>query len=171
MLDTIISISIGVFQNVFVHHFASILFKNHPYTEKHNKMTSLFFVLGILSVTIGKLIIHDKKLISKGITIGGFLLIITSIMINWKYLSDGVKLIIFGLCFGGIIWYAYKKNQGDELNKLDNQIDPEQINNKIDNQINNQIDNQIDQDQNDIDNIYNNDIPEELDLTLIDETY
>ena len=117
MLDKIIWVGIAILQNVFVHHIASISFKNLPYTEKQDKITSMLFILGILSITIGKLVIGDKKLVSNGLTLGGILLLLTILLINWRYLSDKVKLVIFGSCFISILWYAYKKNKTSKSNK------------------------------------------------------
>lgn len=130
IINASIIFAIAISYNLFVHHLASMLYRETPYEEKYNKTITFVFISGIIGIILSKLLLkkgqtyHDS-VVSMGLGIGGVLLIITSILANWTNMSDDIKLCISALMFGGLIWYFYhyydnnkenpKITQNDEL--------------------------------------------------------
>nr|QBK88542.1 MAG: hypothetical protein LCMiAC01_02190 [Mimivirus LCMiAC01] len=124
MFDKSIYIFIAITYNLFAHAMASMLYKNIPYEEKHHNTIMFLVVAGIVAIVIAKIHLKkdnkdkdkdkdDKKEksvahISKGLTVGGILLLITAAFANWENLTDSFKLIVSGACLLFFIWVSYK---------------------------------------------------------------
>lgn len=107
-----IYILIAIFYNIFIHHLASMVYKDLPFEEKFRKTTVFLFLAGILAIIISKCFLDENKkysnsLVSKGLSLGGFILIATVIFVNWEHMTDIFRLALSGFFFFGIIWLAY----------------------------------------------------------------
>jgi cbb3-type cytochrome oxidase subunit 3 len=60
-------------------------------------------------------LILDKEnknfLVSRGLFIGGILLILTAVLVNWNSIFEEIKILFMAILFGMIVWYAYDKNK------------------------------------------------------------
>jgi uncharacterized membrane protein len=118
MLNLTVSTVIAIFYNLFVHHLTSMLFKNDAYQDKINKSITFLLISGIIGVVMSKTIFekNDPKsdkaketyVVSNGLWLGGILLIITSIFVNWQDLSDEIKLIMVFVTLVSLIYYSKK---------------------------------------------------------------
>ena len=89
-----------------------MIYKDAPYDEKFGNTLIFLFIAGVAGVVIGRVILDDNhkyqnSAVSKGLFIGGIMLIITSLFVNWDNMGDESRLLILGLLFGSIIWVAY----------------------------------------------------------------
>jgi len=100
---------------MFFHRLANILYTDLVYEERYNNTIAFLFLIGIMGMVLGKII--DSKLqkysniiVSKGIFMGGCLLILSVVINNWHYMEEVSKLLALGGIFGICIMYAYKNN-------------------------------------------------------------
>lgn len=128
LLNIIVSTSIAILYNLFVHHMASIMFKDSTYEDKINKSMIFILIAGIMGVVMAKLLFEDKdkngkvkpSIIGSGLWLGGILLIITAIFVNWQTLSDDLKLLMIGITLVALIYYSKKTLEYDEdVDKFD----------------------------------------------------
>jgi len=134
LLNITVSTSIAILYNIFVHHMTSIMLKDATYEEKVNKSVVFILIAGIMGVVMSNLLFEDdtKKgasVISNGLWLGGILLIISAIFVNWQSLSDDIKLVMIGVTFVALIYYSKRSleredeyenvTELDELDKLD----------------------------------------------------
>jgi hypothetical protein len=90
------------------------MYKNYPYEEKHTKSITFLFIAGIAAIVIAQMLIK-KRVVNIGLTVGGALLILTSLVVNWDNLSDEIKLCVSGVTFAAVIWYFnYHYDQKDD---------------------------------------------------------
>lgn len=121
--NPVIYLSIASIYNILVHNVASFLYKDQQYDEKNKSVTTFIIIAGIFAIVVAKLI-EDKDdkhvLVVKGMTIGGILLLITVLLVNWENITEEIKIISMMGIFGCILWYAFnKKNkQNDKINKI-----------------------------------------------------
>ncbi len=110
LLNITVSTSIAILYNLFVHHMSSIMFKDYAYEEKINKSVIFILIAGIMGVVMSNLLFDSKStsVISSGLWLGGILLIITSIFVNWQTLSDDIKLLMIGATLVALIYYSKK---------------------------------------------------------------
>ena len=110
LLNITVSTSIAILYNLFVHHTASIMFKDYVYEEKINKSVIFILIAGIMGVVMSNLLFDTKStsVISSGLWLGGILLIVTSIFVNWQTLSDDIKLLMIGTTLVALIYYSKK---------------------------------------------------------------
>jgi hypothetical protein len=111
--DKGIYISIAIFYNLFIHHLVNMSYRDLPYDEKFEKSTTFLFVAGIAAIVLSKIILQDNKkytdsILSMGFGVGGSLLVLTAIFVNWENLSDDIRLCSSAVLFSIIVWYAYK---------------------------------------------------------------
>src|SRR3989442_722342 len=105
--DIIIYSGIAIMYNFFAYTLASLLYKNLQYNEKIHNTIVLLLILGILAIILSYFI--PSKYINIGLYFGGILLILTTVIINYKNISDEIKLFLICLILGYLIWFAYKK--------------------------------------------------------------
>jgi hypothetical protein len=118
-LDLCVYIIIALCYNLFVHQVTSMLYKNYTYEEKYNKSITFIFIAGILGIVIAKLMV-TKYVVNMGLTLGGGLLILTSIIVNWDNMTDDLKLCMSAVGFGAILWYF--NNYYDNTNTQNTKI-------------------------------------------------
>ena len=114
IFDKSLYIVIAIFYNLFIHYLTGSLYKNLPYADRHSNSIVFLAVAGISAIVISKIYIekNDKnKIVSKGLTIGGILLLITSLFANWENITNEYKLYLTGITFLLIIWYSYKQKE------------------------------------------------------------
>jgi len=119
-----IYLSIAFLYNILVHNIASFLYKDQQYDEKNKSVTTFIIIAGIFAIVISKLI-EDKDnkhiLVVKGMMIGGILLLITVLLVNWENITEEIKIIMMMGIFGYILWIAFNKK-----NKLNGKYKMEQ---------------------------------------------
>jgi hypothetical protein len=127
LLNITMSTMIAILYNLFVHHLTSSLFKNNDYEDKINKSIILLLISGTLAVVMSKLLFtpnnsKNKKqkntyVVSNGLWLGGILLIVTSIFVNWQDLSEDIKLIMIGVTLVSLIYYSKQTLEYEEDNE------------------------------------------------------
>jgi hypothetical protein len=104
------------------------MFKNNSYEEKINKSIIFLLVSGILGVVMSNILFLPKKkrkdknekkknkqsIVGNGLWLGGILLIVTSIFVNWQSMSDDIKLIMIGITLVALIYYSKKMLENEE---------------------------------------------------------
>lgn len=128
--EFLLSITIALIYNIFVHCLASSCFIDLKYDEKHNKSLILIILFGIIGLVLAKLFepsqqnltvssgainsptsvnkqSYKNKIVSNGFLYGGFLLLITAILASWNNIGQKIKVIFFGLLFFAVIWCSY----------------------------------------------------------------
>lgn len=115
--DKFVYIGIAIGYNLFTHHITNLFYKDLPFEEKFDKSTTFIFVAGIFGIVLSKLLQNPNKkftesVLCMGFFIGGLMLIITSMWVNWDNLSDDIRLIVAIGVFGCILWYAYLYDRG-----------------------------------------------------------
>lgn len=128
LLNITVSTSIAILYNVFVHHMTSIMLKDATYEEKINKSVIFILIAGIMGVVMSNLLFDtkDKKgtsVISNGLWLGGILLIITAIFVNWQTLSDDIKLIMIGITLLALIYYSKRSLESEDYYENIKEID------------------------------------------------
>ncbi len=122
LLNITVSTTIAILYNLLVHHLTSMTFRDMPYEEKINKSITFILVAGILGVVMSKMLFKPKKkdkkngkpsVVSNGLWLGGLLLIVTSIFVNWQTMSDDIKLIMVAATLFGLIYYSKKTLEDD----------------------------------------------------------
>ena len=112
LLDKAVYIGIAVFYNLFVHHLINSFYKDLPFDEKFNKSTTFIFMAGIFGIVLSKILLKEghqytTSVMSMGFGIGGCLLMLTAIFVNWENLSDDIKLCISAFLFTSTKSYLY----------------------------------------------------------------
>jgi hypothetical protein len=110
------------------------MLKDATYEEKVNKSVIFILIAGIMGVVMSNLLFDSNvkkgtSVISNGLWLGGILLIITAIFVNWQSLSDDIKLIMIGVTLVALIYYSKRSleyeeeyenvTELDDLDKLD----------------------------------------------------
>ena len=112
ILDKSVFVSIAIIYNIFVHYITNLLYKNQPYEDKFESSTTFIFCAGVFALVLSKLLNKKTKytesVLSMGLCLGGILLILTALCVNWNNIPDNIKLFISGSAFFSIIYYAYK---------------------------------------------------------------
>lgn len=113
LFDKSIYVSIGICYNLFVHNVINLLYKDNSFDEKFEKSTNALFIAGIIGIIISKLVQPPNKafsesILSMGFFVGGVLLILTGVWVNWDNLSDDIKLYFCFIVFGVVLYYSYK---------------------------------------------------------------
>jgi multisubunit Na+/H+ antiporter MnhB subunit len=113
ILNKVVFIAIAIFYNLLVHHITSSMYQELPYEEKLSKTVVFLFMAGIGAIVISLLILRDDQkfsdsVVSKGLALGGSLLIVTSIFANWENISDEARISLSAITFGGLIYYSRK---------------------------------------------------------------
>ena len=113
----LVFISISLIYNLFIHYLTSMMYKDLPYAEKHNKTVVLLVVAGIIGIFLGKVVLKRKQdgVVDRGLFIGGIMLVFTGFIANWENISDEIKLFASGVGLIIVIWLSYKY-----LDKKDN---------------------------------------------------
>lgn len=107
LLNITVSTSIAILYNLFVHHIISMLVRNMNYEDKVSRSTTFILISGVVGVVMSKLLFDNKSLVVKnGLWLGGILLIVTSIFVNWQTMNDEIKLLMIGITLFGLIWYS-----------------------------------------------------------------
>jgi len=134
LLNITVSTSIAILYNLFVHHMASIMFKDASYEDKINKSIIFILIAGVIAVIMSNLLFEPTKktksgrsstsVISSGLWLGGILLIITSIFVNWQTLSDDIKLLMIGVTLLALIYYSkrsleYEDDDYDDVQEVE----------------------------------------------------
>jgi len=108
IIDGIVSFSIAIIYNMFIHHFISMICKDLSYEEKYYRSLSFVFITGIFALIVSKIYVKHNT-VKKGLFYGGLLLIITGIFTNWTGMTEQLKLIVSGSILVGLIWYSHSK--------------------------------------------------------------
>ncbi|ARF10543.1 hypothetical protein Hokovirus_2_70 [Hokovirus HKV1] len=105
---------IPILYNVFVHVIASVVNQNLPYKDKHSNSLLIMYIFGILGIIVYKMkygkMDELMNICLYGIGIGGLLLIITAILIDWHNLNDITQVILISVIFIAIFYYYYDYN-------------------------------------------------------------
>ena len=104
--------TIAALYNMLIHSVASFLYKDMQFEDKHNNTVAFIFIAGIIGIIIAKLIVDRNKnnyLVSRGFYIGGIMLILTSVIVNWNHMAEEMKLLFMAAGLGFAIWFATYK--------------------------------------------------------------
>lgn len=112
--DFLSSFLIAVTYNIFIHQMISTGFQSYSYEHRMEYGMTVIFMAGIVGVVLAKVLLKKNEklsdsIISMGFMIGGILLLLTAVMVNWDNISDDIRLFITGLLFCGVVYYFYKK--------------------------------------------------------------
>ncbi len=91
ILDKSLYIVIAIFYNLFVHYLTGSLYKNLSYKDRHTNGIVFLAVAGIGAIVISKIYTekHDKnKIVSKGLTVGSIMLLITLLFAKWENITN-----------------------------------------------------------------------------------
>jgi len=130
MLNKIIIFLIVFMYNLFIHHLANFMYKNDAYNIKQSKTTTLLIIMGFIGVLLAKYYFDKIEIINKGLTYGGYILLVTSILANWTILTDELKLFLSGGILFFLIWTSYKKYN---INNQSNRKKKHRLNHKKEN--------------------------------------
>lgn len=113
ILDNSVVVCIALLYNLFIHHIASTIYKNLGYHEKNQSINTFLIASGISGIVISKLILkkdqkYSDSVVSKGLVLGGILLLLTVSLISWTDMSDETRLLISGAGFVSILYIANK---------------------------------------------------------------
>lgn len=124
LLNITVSTMIAILYNFFVHYLTSTMFKNAAYEEKINRSIIFILIAGVIGVVMSKLLFDSPKkkkskekktsVVSNGLWLGGILLIVTSIFVNWQTLSDDIKLLMIGITLVALIYYSKRTLEYEE---------------------------------------------------------
>ncbi len=122
-LNTIVIIVIAICYNLFIHYIPNVIFSGMPFDDKYNKTLYFIFVAGLVGIVISKLLVKEgqeykKSVVSMGLSVGGFLLLITALITNWENMGDGIKLLISGGLFLAIVYYGYNYYDNKDNKKV-----------------------------------------------------
>lgn len=143
MLDKIITILIIIMYNLFVHHLASMIFKNLSLEKKYTKSVILILVMGIIGIILGNML-KSNIVISNGLFYGGCILIVTGVIINWNKMTDQLKLILSGGLLISLIWFAKEKLNSNKNIKSNIKPDKHTTNTNTDPNIDSDTESDID---------------------------
>lgn len=138
-VDLSVYITIAICYNLVIHQLTTIIYKDLPYDEKYNKGLTFIFIAGILGIVVSRLIIKNNankrdQVISTGLALGGLLLILTSIFVNWNEMTEDIKLYLTAGTFCILIWYLYNYYDKDDLDhKKHNKLETFDNRNSTDN--------------------------------------
>jgi hypothetical protein len=116
IIDNIVIGSIVILYNLLVHNFTSYSYKELQYDDKVKKTVTMLFFFGIIAYIIAKFVLDDDKnkfknsILSKGLKIGGALLMITALFVNWENMQEEFKIGTIGIIFAFLIYYSYKNH-------------------------------------------------------------
>ena len=107
---------IRMFWNLFLIFFLNrlnLFYKDQTFENKLKNGVVFIFLAGLATIVLSKYFQRPEKeytesIISMGLGLGGVLLLLTAILVNWSGLTDDLKLIISSITFGIIIYYAFK---------------------------------------------------------------
>ena len=116
--STSLTIAIAIIYNIFVHHLTSMMYRDNAYEQKFSNTLTTLFVAGVAGVVIGKVFLPGSKsynnpAVNQGFFVGGLLLIVTSLFVNWENMGEEVRLVMTGLVLGALIWFAYQYADSD----------------------------------------------------------
>jgi len=117
------------------------MFKESVYEEKINKSIIFILIAGVMGVVMSKLLFDtpikkkkgkkdpkaNKSVVSNGLWLGGILLIVTSIFVNWQTLSDDIKLLMIGVTLIALIYYSKKTLEYEEEDDYEDIKDVEDL--------------------------------------------
>lgn len=101
---------ISIAYNFFIHHLSTIIYRDMPFEEKYYKNITFLFIAGLTSIVLAK-ILFQKRILKNGITLGGIILILTSLVGNWENINDEIKLVISGASLLIILIYFNRKDK------------------------------------------------------------
>ena len=131
ILDITVYITIAISYNLFIHHLATILYKDLPFEERFDSSIMFIFIMGIVGLVISRIIIGTNKevemkdsVLSMGFGIGGLLLVLTAIIVSWEKMSDDLRLIISTGVFVGLVYvfYNYYERKDRKMKKRDTKL-------------------------------------------------
>lgn len=124
ILDITVYSAIAISYNLFIHHLATILYKDLPFEERFDSSIMFIFIMGIVGLVIARIIINpdmrlSESVLSMGFGIGGLLLVLTAIVVSWEKMSDDLRLIISTGIFVGLVWvfYNYYERKDQKIKK------------------------------------------------------
>ena len=114
ILNMTMMVTIAILYNIIIHNITSHLFRDKPFQEKMSSSITFLVIAGIFALVMSKIILEPSKgekegVVAKGLWVGGLMLLVTSLFVNWSSLGEGVKLSLMVMSFGGLIWWC-KKN-------------------------------------------------------------
>lgn len=114
--DISIGITIAVILYVFILSITTIMTNNETISEKTQKVFIWNFIAGIVLIFMGNTVFNNtngikNNAIRYGAILGGCGLMVNSIIMNWDYLSDTTRVVLFGLLLMVIIAYSYRKKK------------------------------------------------------------
>ncbi len=102
--QTFISISIGILYPFFFNKLASVMLNNPAGEDTSTTKFIVLMVAGVLGI-IGSGYFPGRST-SLGLALGGFLTILTAIIMNWDKMNDYMKLTITGASLALLIYIS-----------------------------------------------------------------
>jgi hypothetical protein len=109
----ILSFVVGIVYYIFITQIMLVLSEDMPYLDKLHQILVGCIIFGILGLVIANTILKNTSgikngVLRTGVNLGSFFLIFYALVCNWNHVDNATKLTLFGMLFGGIIWYSYK---------------------------------------------------------------
>jgi hypothetical protein len=126
--NAIMAVPIGVMYNMIIHEFSKIVNHKASYDNKIQKNLLIIFGGGLFGFIAATFLLadSDNKALKFGLYIGSVLLMLHSIVYNWKVMQNDTRIIIMVLTLGTLIWYSYskeyKKPKGKKIAKMVNGV-------------------------------------------------
>lgn len=107
-----ISLMIALVYNMFFHKLGNVLYNDMEFEKRKENTISVIFIAGIVGMSLGYIMCLDdfeykSATVGTGLKIGGFFLLMSSILNNWTEMDDGLKLIVLGIMMVGSMYYFY----------------------------------------------------------------
>ncbi|AYV78405.1 MAG: hypothetical protein Edafosvirus12_4 [Edafosvirus sp.] len=111
LYDALFAIPIAIIYDVLCYKIADVSFKDLPYKDKFQNTLTFLFVAGLIAIIIGQTLFktnsnYKNPILQKGFVLGGILLIIYTILMNWDKMTDENKLLIIVIIFGMLLWWV-----------------------------------------------------------------
>jgi hypothetical protein len=122
-MGLILSIPIGIIYNLLISKLGTMVTQNSEYKDKIQKNLIIEIIGGIVALTFAFYIFgtgrkFENKIVKYGLTFGGALLLLYSVIYNWDTVEDGTKLFtLFGIMIF-IIIYSYKYIGNEKKNNV-----------------------------------------------------
>jgi uncharacterized membrane protein len=122
VIDFISFFLIAISYNIFIHQVITTLFRSYSYEDRIEYGITFIFLAGFIGIVLSKIMLKPgekfmESVTSLGLLIGGLMLILTAVIVNWDNMSDDVRLFFATVVFCGLLYYFYKKNRNSSSNK------------------------------------------------------
>ena len=117
LIDYVYIVPICILYNSLFYQLTNVMHKNVPFVEKRDNAIVILIFGALIGIFLSGEIEKKYEPIGKGIKYGGYMLLISTFINFWQYMSEELKLLGTGLCFGGIIYY-YNKQISDDNKQI-----------------------------------------------------